>query len=181
MFKSIFAVITLIAIGSTTAQAAPAGAPATKQELAQRVVQLWHVEDIGQSMLQAPVAESVQQARVMLQGLASPERREPAMKDVTEEAKKFMDETSPLVRTTAQKLIPTTVLPILTERFTEEELRQIVAILESPVKRKFEEMVPEMQKALGEKLASDARPVIEPKLQDLKQRIGLRLRAAVTP
>jgi hypothetical protein len=42
-------------------------------------------------------------------------------------------------------------------------------------------MMPEMQKALGEKLAAETGPVIDPRLQDLKQRIGLRLRTAVTP
>ena len=42
-----------------------------------------------------------------------------------------------------------TVAPLLAERFSEDELRQIIAILESPVKRKFEDMIPEMQKTLG--------------------------------
>jgi hypothetical protein len=49
------------------------------------------------------------------------------------------------------------------------------------VKKKFEAMLPEMQKTLGEGVAADTRAVIDPKLQGLKEKIGLRLRAAVTP
>jgi hypothetical protein len=103
------------------------------------------------------------------------------MRDITNDAKKFIDETSPVVLGSAKKLVPSTVAPLLADRFSEEELVQIIAILESPVRQKFEAMMPEMQKALGEKLAADTRPVIDPKLQDLRQRIGLRLRTAAMP
>jgi hypothetical protein len=92
-----------------------------------------------------------------------------------------MDEATPTVRGSAQKLIPVKVAPLLAERFSEDELRQMVAILESPVRQKFEALLPELQKSLGEGVASDTGPVINPKLQDLKQRIGMRLRSAVTP
>lgn len=163
------------------AAAAPAPVPAAKQELVRQVLQLWHIDAIGQSMLQAPVGDAVQQARAMLQGRAAPEKRDAAMTDVVGEAKKFMDEAAPLVRASAQKLIPVTVAPLLAERFSEDELGQMVAILQSPVKRKFEAMLPEMQKALGEGVAADTRAEIDPKLQGLKERIGLRLRAAVAP
>jgi hypothetical protein len=49
------------------------------------------------------------------------------------------------------------------------------------VKAKFEAMVPELQKKLGESVAADTRAVIDPKLQELQQRIGTRLRTAVMP
>lgn len=156
-------------------------AGATKQELVARVLKLWHMEDIGESMLQQPVGNAMQQARVMLQGRAAPEKRDAAMKEIVEDAGKFMNENKGITRASAEKLIPTTVAPILAERFTEEELKQIIMILESPVKAKFEAMVPELQKKLGESVAADTRPVIDPKLQDLQQRIGMRLRSAVTP
>jgi hypothetical protein len=185
MFRSLIAAaaVTLFTLcaASAAAQSAPAAVAPAKQQLVQRVLQLWHVEALGQAMLQEPVAEAVQQARVMLQGRAPADRRDAAMHDIADDAKKFIDETMPLVDKSTQKLIPSTVAPLLAERFSEDELRQIVAILESPVKQKFEAMMPEMQKALGEKLAAETGPVIDPKLQDLKQRIGLRLRTAVTP
>ncbi|MES2116531.1 MAG: DUF2059 domain-containing protein [Pseudomonadota bacterium] len=174
--------------GSAVLAAAPAApaAPAAaitpaKQELINKIVQLWKVDSIGQSMLQAPVADAVQQARAMLQGRAAPDKRDAAMTDIVSEARKFMDEATPITRASADKLIPTTVAPILAERFTEDELRQLLAILESPVKAKFEAMVPEMQRKLGEGVAADSRAVIDAKMKGLTEKIGLRLRAAVTP
>jgi uncharacterized protein len=175
--KTLIALCFVAATGSAAAQTT---ATMNKQQLVDRVLQLWHLETFGESMLQEPVAEAVQQARAMLQGRAAADKRDAAMNDITTDAKKFLDDASPLVRTSTQKLAPTTVGPLLASRFNEEELRQIIAILESPVKSKFEAMLPEMHKALGEKVASDTRPVIDPKLQDLKQRIGMRLRTAIT-
>jgi hypothetical protein len=156
-------------------------AATSKHELVNKVLKLWHVESIGESMLQQPVGNAVQQARVMLQGRAAPEKREAAMTEITEDARKFMEDNRSVTRASAEKLIPTTIAPMLAERFTEEELKQIIAILESPVKAKFEAMVPELQKKLGESVAADTRTVIDPKLQELQQRIGTRLRTAVMP
>ncbi|MBA5636917.1 DUF2059 domain-containing protein [Duganella sp. LX20W] len=170
---------------AATATPAPAAAPApispAKQELINKILALWNIDSIGQSMLQAPVADAVQQARAMLQGRASVEKRDAAMTDIVAEARKFMEEATPITRASADKLIPTTVAPILAERFNEEELRQLVTILESPVKKKFESLVPEMQRKLGEGVAADSRPVIDAKMKGLTEKIGLRLRAAVTP
>lgn len=178
-------------LSALAATAAPAPAPAAaapaaaispaKQALIDKILKLWNIDSIGQSMLQAPVADAVQQARAMLQGRASVEKRDAAMTDIVAEARKFMEEATPITRASADKLIPTTVAPILAERFNEEELRQLVAILESPVKKKFEALVPEMQRKLGEGVAADSRPVIDAKMKGLTEKIGLRLRAAVTP
>ncbi|WP_426321971.1 DUF2059 domain-containing protein [Pseudoduganella sp. R-43] len=176
--KKLATMIAALAIGGTV-HAAPV--PAAKQELVNRVLQLWHPETIGESMLQAPVGDAVQQARAVLQGRVSPEKRDAALKEIVADARQFMDENKPLAQASAQKLVGTTVAPMLAERFTEEELRQIITILESPVKKKFEGMVPELQKKLGEGVAADTRAVMDPKLQELQQRIGMRLRSAVSP
>ncbi|MDC8757340.1 DUF2059 domain-containing protein [Janthinobacterium fluminis] len=181
MLKTSLTIMLAALCGAALAAPAPAAVAPAKQQLVQQVLQLWQIDTIGQAMLQAPVGDAVQQARAMLQGRAAPERRDAALADVLGEAKKFMDEATPTVRASAQKLIPGTVAPLLAERFSEDELRQMVAILESPVKRKFEAMLPEMQKLLGERVAADTRADIDPKLQGLKERIGLRLRAAVAP
>ncbi len=103
------------------------------------------------------------------------------MKDIAQDAKKFVETTTPIVTSSAQKLIPTTVVPMLAQKFSEEELRQLIAILESPVKAKFEAAAPEMEKALGEKIATDTGAQVNPKMTELTQEIGLRMRAAITP
>ncbi|MTW05019.1 DUF2059 domain-containing protein [Duganella ginsengisoli] len=170
------------AAGATAAPAAAAGAiPPSKQALIDKLLDLWHMENVGLNMLQVPVSDAVTQAKAVLQGRATDAKRDAAMSEVVTEARKFMEDTVPTVKTSAQKLMPTKVAPLLAERFSEDELKQMIAILESPVKAKFEALLPELQKSLGEAVAADSGPVINPKLQDLKQRIGMRLRAAVTP
>lgn len=181
MIKPIIATTLIAAAGFVHAAGAPQTVSPAKQELVQRVLKLWQVEAVGEAMLEGPVLEAVSQARAMLQGRATVERRDAAMKDISSDAQKFLDDTKPLVRTNAQKHIPNTVAPILAEKFTEEELKQLIVLLESPVKKKFETLMPEMKKSLGEKLATDTRPTIDPKLDDLRQRISSRIRTAIIP
>ena len=54
---------------------------------------------------------------------------------------------------------------MLEERFTEEELKQLVGMLESPVLKKYQSALPEMSNALLEKVIDDARPQVTPRLQ----------------
>lgn len=175
MLKPVITAIALVVAGTACADT-----PKSKQELVNRVMELWKLDSVGQTMLQEPVTSAVQQARAVLQGRVSADRRDAAMRDITEDAKSFLQEATPVVSKSTAKVAPVTVAPMLSERFTDEELRQIIAILESPVKTKFEAMVPEMQKAVAEKVAADTREAIDPKLKDLTQRIGVRLRTAVT-
>ncbi len=59
---------------------------------------------------------------------------------------------------------------MLEERFNEDELKQLVAWLEiAAVARSTQQMGPEMQRALAEKLVADTRPSVEPKLRALQQ------------
>jgi uncharacterized protein len=168
------------AAASAAPAAAAAAIPPAKQVLIDKILTLWHMENVGLSMLQAPVSDAVAQAKAVLQGRVTDDKRDAALSDVVNEARKFMEETTPTVRNSALKLIPSKVAPLLAARFSEDELKQMIVILESPVKQKFEALLPELQKSLGEAVAADSGPVINPKLQDLKQRIGMRLRAAVT-
>lgn len=181
MIKTVIATTLIAVTGFAHAAGAPQSVSPAKQELIQRVLKLWHVEQVGEAMLETPVLEAVSQARAMLQGRATVERRDAAMKDISADAQKFLDDNKPAVRTQAQKHIPNTVAPILAEKFTEEELKQLIVFLESPVKKKFETLIPDMRKSLGEKLATETRPTIDPKLDDLRQRISSRIRTAITP
>lgn len=177
MLKLTLAALALCAAGSCAAQAVPA----SKQALVDRVLAKMHTENVGLAMLQAPVAESIRQSRAMLQGRATPEKAEAAMKDITAEAEKFFAKNAPLVRASTQTAVKTKLAPMLAEKFSEDELKQLVAFMESPIRAKFEALAPELQKTIGESVAAQLQGQIKPEMAALQERIGLRLRAAVTP
>src|SRR5881409_2311213 len=51
----------------------------------------------------------------------------------------------------------------------EDVLREMIALLESPLKKKFEQLVPQFERAFGEKVAAESRAAIDPKLQAMTQ------------
>ena len=67
----------------------------------------------------------------------------------------------------AIKLAPSTVGVMLADKFTEDELKQLIAIMESPVNLKYQQMGNEMQKSLADKLMADMKPTVEPKVKAL--------------
>lgn len=184
MLKTSTAIAALILCGAAQlagAADAPPTAPAGKSALAQQILQRLNMDAIGETMLSAPVSDALLQARGLLQGRVATEKRDATMTELSAQARKFMADVGPVTRASADKLMPTTVQPMLTERFSEDELRQILAILDSPVRKKFEDMLPEMRKKLGESVAADTGPVVNPKLKSLQEDIGMRLRTAITP
>jgi hypothetical protein len=158
------------------AAAAPAASPA-KRALVAKVLELQRpgIEGLANNVAAAPAMQLRQQAAMALQQAVAPERREAAAREIEGDLRKYMDETGPLVRERAMRLAPATIGAILEERFTEEELRQLVALLESPVNRKFQAIAPDLQRALGERLVSETRGSVEPKVRELEQSMARRL------
>jgi len=79
------------------------------------------------------------------------------------------------VRERAVKLAPSTIGTMLEERFTEDELKQLVAWLESPVNKKYSQVGPEMQNGFMKKLVEESRPMVEPRLQALEAKVRASL------
>ncbi len=185
VFSSMAAAQTLAAdtgksASAATKQQSETTAPKTKQQLVQRLLELWPVDAIvGLSMLRTPIEESMRQSRSLLQARTTPEKRDAALKDIEGYVQEFGEKYGKVVLEKGKKILPTTVEPILMEKMTEEELRQMIAILESPAKKKFESLGPEMQKAFGEKLAATEGKEIKEKMEELQQKIGKRLKEAV--
>jgi hypothetical protein len=152
-------------------------APATKKELVTKVLQLQQpaIEQAAQALAEQPAAQMMQQAGAALQNRVAPEKREAAAKEIQAEVKKYLDQAVPLVRERAVKLAPTTIGVLLEEKFNEAELKQLIAIIESPVNRKFLQMGGEMQKALIDKLVAETQGAIEPKVKTLELAIGKQL------
>ncbi|MBZ4211367.1 MAG: hypothetical protein LAD29_09565 [Rhodoferax sp.] len=148
-----------------------------KKELVAKVLLLQQpaIEQAAQALAERPALQMLQQAGMALQSQLPADKREAVAKEIQAEAKKYADEAVPLVRERAVKLAPSTVGALLEEKFSEDELKQLIAIIESPVNRKFLQLGIEMQNVLIDKLVAETQAVIEPKVRALEQAIGKRL------
>jgi hypothetical protein len=109
-------------------------------------------------------------------------KQEATLKDITGDLQKYIDEATPIATENAKRVKAPTLTPLLMQNFNEDELRQLIGLLESPVKKKFEQLVPQFERAFGEKVAADSHTAIDPKLQEMTKAVGLKLRAAsMTP
>ena len=156
---------------------APAVASGGKKELVGRILKLQQpgIEAMARGLAEQPALELIDRADAALPNRIAADKRETVARDIQADVKKYLDEAVPLVQQRAVRLAPATVGAVLEEKFTEDELRQVVGIIESPVYAKFQQMGGDMQKALGEKLVTEMRPTIDPKVQALEQSIAKRL------
>jgi uncharacterized protein len=162
------------------AQTAATPASAAKKELVAKVLKLQQtgVDIVARQLIEQPAAQMMQQAGIALQQRVAADRREAVGTDIKADVRKYVDEMGPVAKDKATKLAPTVLGPMLEEKFTEDELKQLIAIIESPVNRKYQALGGEMQKALAEKLVADLRPTLEPKLRALQQTVAGRLAPA---
>lgn len=183
MFKQTILMTALVAVlvASGVAQAQTAVNSAAKNELVVKILQLQRgaIEGIATVLAQQPAQQMMQGASLALQSRVAPDKREAVAKEIQADLKKYVDDVVPLLREKAVKMAPTTIGTLLEEKFTEDELRQLIAIMESPVNKKFSQMNGELQKSLGEKLVADSRSTVEPKLKALEATIAKRL--GITP
>lgn len=163
MKKTLVALSLLASVGAF-AQTSPA-----KQALVDKLLGLQRpaIDQIALVIAERPARQMMQQAGVALQTRVAPEKREAVAKDIQAELKKYADEVVPLMQQQAVKLAPATVGAMLAEKFTEDELKQLIAIIESPVNRKFLQMGNDMQKALADKLVTDMQAAVDPKVKAL--------------
>ncbi len=159
-----------------------AQAPNGKKELVAKIIALQQpgVEAMARGLTEQPAMQLMQQAGQAIQRLPT-ERREAVARDIEADLRKYAEETVPLVSARAVKLAPATLSPLLDERFSEEELRQIIAMLESPTVRKYQTMTGEMQKLLIEKLVGETKAEVEPRVQKLQQTVARRLAPPAAP
>jgi len=163
--------------------AASAAVSPAKRELVQKILQIQQpaIEAMARQMVEAPAARMLQQAGPVLQQKIAADKREAVAQEIQSDVRKYVDEATPIVRERAVKLGPTTIGALLEEKFTEDELKQVIALLESPVNKKFNAMAPDMQRVLGEKLVAETRGSIEPKMQALQESVAKRLGATPRP
>lgn len=108
-------------------------------------------------------------------------KREAAGKAADAELKKYFDEAYPIVRDRAVQVAPGALTPVMEQNFSEEELRELLAWINSPVSKKYQEVNAQLQAALAEKVVTDTRTAIEPKLQRLDTAVAKALGAPAAP
>ena len=179
---------TLAAASSVHAQAAPAAATAPlpvpdaeKQKVIDRILEVFHPEIGVLKAVQRPGLEAMQKSNIAMEtARVAPERREKALKDISTDVQKYLDTTTPIATASAKKYTNASVGPILAKNFTLEELRQIDAMLESPLKARFEKLVPDMENAVGQKVQADIAPQVNQNVKAMTEAVGTKLRVAAT-
>ena len=135
------------------------------------------IEALARGLVEQSSAPIAQAGSQYLQTQVPAEKREAAAKAADAELKKYFDEAYPIVRDKAVALAPDALGPILRDNFSEEELRQLLAWISSPLSKKYQELNPKMQTALTEKLVAETRPSIEPKMRTLDANVAKALGA----
>jgi len=167
-----------------TKAAAPANLPAPdaeKQKAIDRILANVHPENGVIQALQRPAIEAMQKSMIAMQTQHVPkERMDKAMKEIAADVQHYVEISTPVVTASAKKLTNQTVGPLLAQNFSADELRQLAAIFESPVKAKFDKLVPQLEVAVGDKVTADVGPAINKNIQALTESVGTKLRIATT-
>ena len=172
----------ILAIAAASTSVMAQSTPAKKEAVARILkVQQPGIENMARTLVQEPLLPLMDAAGAALQQRVAADKREALGKEIQADARKYADETTALVRDRALKLAPTTVGPMLEEKFTEDELKQLATMLESPVLAKFNAVGGEIQRALVEKVVADTRGQVEPKIRALEESIAKRLGVTAPP
>jgi hypothetical protein len=176
--KSLITLSILMAAVAVQAQPSPA-----KKDLVARILKLQQpgIEAMARGLVEQPAAELLNNAAGALQGRVAKDKQEAVAKEIKGDVQKYLDDAVPVVQSRAVKLAPTTIGALLEEKLTEDELKQVVSIMESPVYAKYQRMGDDMQKVLVEKLLAETRGTIEPKVRTLEQTVAKRLGVTAAP
>jgi uncharacterized protein len=167
---------------ASSTNATPAGASAASKELVQRLLaqQRQGVERMALQMVEQPALQMMQGAAAAVQRVPA-ERREALARELQSDARKYVEDTYPAVRDRAVALMGSTLAPMLEERLTEDELREVLRILESPAHRKYQALAPELAQAMQRALVEQTRASVEPKVAALEQTMRRRIEPAAGP
>ena len=158
---------------SSPALAQTSTASLAKKELVQKLLLLQQpgIESVARGVVERPASQLMQAAVQALQTQVPPEKREAAGRSIETDVKKFVEESVPLLRERAVKLAPTVLGPLLEDKLSEDDLKQLIAWFESPVNKKYQQIAPELQNNFSQKLIAEAGPLLDAKLQALQQKV----------
>jgi len=181
--KTSVAVALALVLPFAAAQAPSQPSSPAKKELVARILKVQQpgIEAMARTLVEQPAFELLGNAANALPSRVAKDKQDAVAKDIQGDVQKYLAEAVPLVQGRAVKLAPGTIGTLLEEKFSEDELKQVVAIIESPIYGKFQRMGDDMQKALVEKLVAETRPTIEPKVRALEQSVAKRLGVTSAP
>lgn len=176
MWQAVVVALVVAVGGAGSAQAQ------TKKELIAKLLQLQQpgIENIGRAIA-GQTSQRVLQAAGQAMPRIAADKREAVGKDVQADVKKFYDEIEPILRKRAADLAPATLAPVYEEKFNEDELKTVIAWLESPVSKKFQQVDGEIANTLAQKVVSETRGTVETRLKTLETSLAKKLGVAVPP
>jgi hypothetical protein len=168
MTSSLSSSLRHIAVASTAVAllwAVPAHAD--KKSLIQKAVALQQgsLDDLARSVAEQPARQLGGVTRQVVTQAVPADKQEATFKAVDAELKKYVEGALPIAKASANKVGVSVLGEILDKQFTEAELKELVTILESPVLKKYQTIMPELTQTLTDKVVADARTGIAPKAQ----------------
>jgi hypothetical protein len=181
----VLALLASATLAHAQSASAPASAPvsAAHKELVQKVLTLQQpgIENMARNLVEQPAGQMMQAAGRALQQQVAADKRDAVGKSIEADVKKYVDDSFPIARERAVKIAPSTIGALLEEKFTDDELKQLIAWLESPVNKKYLQLGPEMQNSFMQKLIAEVRPMLDPKLQALETKVRATLGVPTGP
>ncbi|HEY9026909.1 MAG TPA: hypothetical protein VIP05_21640 [Burkholderiaceae bacterium] len=163
------------------AQAALPAPDAEKQKAIDRILAVFHPENGVLQAVQRQGLDAMQQSNIALHTAHVPkERADKTLNEIRGDVQKYIDSTMPVAVASAKKNTNPAVGPILAANFSADELRQIAALLESPLKAKFEKLIPQMENAVGQKVQADIAPQVNANTKAMTEAVSTKLQIAAT-
>lgn len=138
------------------------------------------IEALTIGVLSRPVNELAAKAAPQLRNVPEA-KREAVAKQIDADLRKFLDDNAKPLVEKGVKLAPSTMGVALDEKFTEDELKQLLAWLESPVSKKFAESSQELQTLYTKKLIDDNSKQLDEKFTALQQNVAKQLGIETSP
>jgi uncharacterized protein len=88
-------------------------------------------------------------------------KQQTAIKELDAELKKFNDDALKLITAQAAKVRSDALLAAYAEKFSEEELKQLVALMEAPVYKKYQVTAPELGNMYVKAIVEGTRTAVE--------------------
>lgn len=158
------------AFGAQAQTAASAPASPAKKELAARLVALQqsNLEQVARNLTEQPARQLLSAAEPVLRNQVPADKREAVAKQLQDDARKYVEDTTPIVRKRALELAKSQMQPAFEDGYTEDELRQLVTFFESPLFKKLQQTQPQVDQALGRALVDSVRGTLETRARALQ-------------